>query len=263
MARTTVQEHTRHLAAGSDVTVHGHEREYEAGAGDGGDRSAVESYRRAREKARARERREEAAQRGKAAARKGAVGIRRRAGQTKRLCRRGGRRWSRGARYAGRRRRLMATCCFLGGGAEIGAGLAWSAGGLVVTTLSIAAAVVGGGLLLGGQKRDSDGKFAREGSNDPSGTDSVRSRPEPEHEQPARSPSAGGAASAEMDQWRRTGENPQRRQRPRSAPRPRSSTVTGHYARVAEGYDAQAADPAEHPRVRAGAARRADYYRNH
>lgn len=150
MARQQIQEYTRQLANGSKVTVHSHRRTYEpAAASPTSQRTSVENIRRTREKEQSRDRRREAVQRGKAAAVKGATATKRRAGQSWRMTQRGGKRLRRAVQLAGRKRKAAATCAAVAGVAEIGAALAWSTTGLIVTTVSILAATVAGGLFIG------------------------------------------------------------------------------------------------------------------
>lgn len=159
MPRGQVQEYTRQLN-GRNVRVQQHSRHYNGqqrqhghGHEDSAGRTPVQQYRREHLRAQAKQRRTEAFRRGKDTSKKAGAGIRRRGKQSWKLARRAGRRWSRGARYAGKKRRMMAACCFLGGTAELGVGLAWSVGGLVWATVAIGAAVLSGGLLLGRQGR--------------------------------------------------------------------------------------------------------------
>lgn len=152
MARAQVSEYTRQLANGTQVTVHQHHRQYVPGADEAGGRTAVEHHRRDRLKEQARIRRAEALTRGREQAKRGASATRRRAKQSWGLCRKGGKRLQRAARYASRRKRAAAAACLVGGVAEIGAAAVWSTTGLIVTTIGIIGAAIGGGLLLGGRK---------------------------------------------------------------------------------------------------------------
>lgn len=157
MPKTDVTDYTRELANGTQVKVHGHKRTYTGSAQDSASKlSPVESHRRDRLKAQAKIRREAAMDRAGDAARKGWAGTKRRGRQTLKLTKAGGRRLKKAARYASRRKRAAAACCLVGGVAEIGAGLAWSAGGVIVTTVCILGAALTGGLLLGG-KQDKGG----------------------------------------------------------------------------------------------------------
>jgi hypothetical protein len=157
MPRTHVSDYTRQLADGSQVQVHGHDRSYVPGADDEAKHTPVESHRKARLKEQARARRAAALERGKGAAGRGAVAIRKRGRQSWKLARKGGKRLKRAAYYASKRRRATAACCVVGAVAEVGAGLAWSVGGLVFTSLSIGAATLAGGLFVGGKKAGRDG----------------------------------------------------------------------------------------------------------
>lgn len=155
MPKAQVSEYTRSLADGTEVKVHGHHRGYVPADPTAEDKhTPVESHRRARLREQAKIRRAAALERGKTAAARGAVSIRKRGKQSWKLTQRAGKRLSRAAKYASKRKRAMAAACVLGAVAEAGAGLAWSAGGLLVTTASILGATLAGGLLIGGKKQE-------------------------------------------------------------------------------------------------------------
>lgn len=156
MPKTKVQEHTRKLANGTQVTVHDHDRSYVPGADAEAKLSPVESHRRERLKAQARERREAAWEQGKVAWQRAKPGIKKRGQQTAKLAKKAGKRMSRAAKYASKRRRTMAACCVAGAAAEVSAGLLWSTGGLVWTAVSIGGAALTGGLLIGRKKEKND-----------------------------------------------------------------------------------------------------------
>jgi hypothetical protein len=153
MAKATVNEHTRSLANGTQVTVHEHSRAFTPGADMDERRSPVEQHRRARLKAQAQLRREAALERGKAAASRSVPALKKTGRQSWKIAKRGGKRLQRAARYASRRRRAMAAACVVGGVAELGASLAWGTAGTVWAGLSILGATLAGGLLLGGSKK--------------------------------------------------------------------------------------------------------------
>src|SRR5699024_9012372 len=152
MPKTKVEEHTRKLASGANVVVHGHDRDYVGGAHVEGKRSPVESHRRERLKAQARQRRSAAWEQGKQRWQTAKPGIKKRGRQSKKLAKQAGKRLSRAGRYASYHRRTMAAGCVAGALAEVSAGLLWSGGRLSSTTLTLGAAATSGGPLLGGEE---------------------------------------------------------------------------------------------------------------
>lgn len=148
-----VSQHTRTLSNGKKVKVDEHARTYTMADFAEDRRSPVEAHRHARLKEQSKVRRDAALDAGAAAAARGWKATKKRAKQSKKLAKSGIRRLERASKYASKRRRTMALLSFGAGVAEVGAGLAWSTGGLVVTSLSIVAATIGGALFLGGSDR--------------------------------------------------------------------------------------------------------------
>lgn len=154
-AKAKVQEYTRQLASGTKVTVHGHDRTYQAAdARVAAKRTPVMAHERELAKKRAQEKRKQAWK-----------GLRRRGKQSWRLARRGGKRMRRATRYARRHKKAMAAACAVGGLVEVGAGLLWSTTGVVIATVAMIASVLTGGFLIGGESmvRDQPKKAAATG----------------------------------------------------------------------------------------------------
>lgn len=152
MAKADVQDYTRQLANGTKVHVHGHKRTYDPADDAKPGRSPVDQLRSERLKEQARVRRANALRMGREAVSTGWTATQKRARQSWKLSKKGGKRLRRAAWLASKKKRATATCAAVAGVAEIGAALAWSTTGLIVTTVSILAATLAGGLFLGGKK---------------------------------------------------------------------------------------------------------------